>query len=123
MTALAGGVRVIVAYGDDHRSYREVIAVAIRESLPDAEAVACGLDSLGAEIERLDPHVVVCEEPNIVGADSRPAWVELPVEPERPVRICIDGQRSEVANLPFGELLSVVDRAARFVPAGTLGGC
>lgn len=123
MTALAGGVRVIVAYGDDHRSYREVIAVAIRESLPDAEAVACGLDSLAEEVQRLDPHVVVCEEPNVVDADRRPAWVELPVEPERPTRICIDGQRFEVANLPFGELLSVVDRAARSVPAGVLGGC
>jgi hypothetical protein len=119
----AGGVRVLVAYGESHRSYREVLAEAIRVSLPDVEVVACGLDSIGEEMVRLEPHVVVCEAPNTVDADIRPAWVELPVDPERPARICIDGQRSEVTNLAFEELLSVVDRAARSVLAGKPAGC
>lgn len=100
-----------------------MIAEAIRESLLGTEVVACGLDSLAEEMARLDPHVVVCEEPSTGDAGSGPAWVELPVDPERPARICIDGQSFEVTNLAFGDLLSVVDRAARSVLAGKPDGC
>lgn len=120
----APGIRVIVSYGESHRSYREVIAEAIRESLPGAESVTdCGLCVLWKEISRLDPHVVVCEEPNTAEPGRRPAWVELPVESESPARISIDGRVSEVPNPSFGELLAIVDRAARSVANGEAGGC
>lgn len=122
MTARSGA-RVLVAYGEDHRSYREVLAEAIRVSLPGTVAAACGLASLGEEIGRFDPHVVVCEAPNTLDTNLRPAWVELPVDPEHPTRICVDGGISETTNLSFGDLLSVVDRAARSALAGNPGGC
>ena len=72
-----------------------------------------GLDTLADEIARFDPYLVVCSRSNTVDSNGRPAWFELPPDPERLAEICIDGRRSEVANPTLEELLWVVNETER----------
>jgi hypothetical protein len=58
---------------------------------------------------------VVCSRPNTVDPNGRPAWFELPLDPERLAEICIDGQRSETANPTLEELLRVIDETERLL--------
>jgi F420-dependent methylenetetrahydromethanopterin dehydrogenase len=99
----------LVAFEDEYRAYREAIAAAIRVLRPRAQVESAGLDALAQEVERLDPHLVVCSRPNTVEPGSRPAWVELPTDPTRPARVCVGGRYSERTNPTLEVLVGVVD--------------
>jgi hypothetical protein len=73
------------------------MASAVRTHRPHIEVVAAGLATLGEEVRRFDPHLVICSQPNTVEPGSSPAWVELPPNPERLAEVCIDGQSFEAA--------------------------
>src|SRR5688500_13436417 len=89
-------MRVLLAFEDDYRAYRGVIAAAIQILRPQAEAVeTAGLEALREEIERFAPQLVICSRPNTVDPGGRPAWVELPMDPLRPTRVCVGGRYSE----------------------------
>jgi hypothetical protein len=62
-------MRVLVAFEDDYRSYRDVIAAGIRILRPHAEVETTALELLGKRIEHFDPQLVVCSRPNTL--DSR----------------------------------------------------
>ena len=68
--------------------------------------------SLGEEVARFDPPPGNLQ-PNTVDPGGRPAWVELPPDPERLAETCLDGERSEVINPALDELLSLVDETER----------
>src|SRR5919112_5991807 len=106
-------IRVLLAYEDEYRAYREVISAGIQIVRPHVEVEISSLEALGESIERFDPHLVICSQPNTVDPGGRPAWVELPPDPERLAEICLDGERSEVINPALDELLSVVDETER----------
>ena len=88
------------------------MASAVRTYRPHIEVVAAGLGGLGEEVARFDPPPGNLQ-PNTVDPGGRPAWVELPPDPERLVEICLDGERSEVINPALDELLSLVDETKR----------
>ena len=89
------------------------MASAVRAHRPHTEVVATELGCIGEEVERFDPELVICSQPNTVDPGGRPAWVELPPAPERLAEICLDGERSEVLNPTLEELLSVEDETER----------
>ncbi len=101
--------RILVAFEDEYLAYREVIAAAIRVLRPGAQVESANLEVLAQEVERLDPHVVICGRPNTVDPGGRPAWVVLPTDPTRPARICVGGRYWEQANPTVEVLLGVVD--------------
>ena len=101
--------RILIAFEDEYRAYREVIAVVIRVRRPHAQVETTGLEALAQEIGRLDPHLVVCSLPNTVDPGGRPAWVELPIDPTRRARVCVCGHYSERTNPTMEVLLRVVD--------------
>ena len=71
-----------------------------------------GLEELEGELARLDPQVVICSRPEPAGAGARQeAWVELPLEPIRPMQVRRGGRRSEAADPTLEALLAVVDEA------------
>ena len=112
---LRGGVsetRVLIAFEDEYRTYREFMASAVRTHRPHIEVVAAGLGGLGEEVARFDP-LPGNLQPNTVDPGGRPAWVELPPDPERLAEICLEGERSEVINPALDELLSLVDETER----------
>jgi len=57
-------VRVLVAFEDDYRSYREVIAAGIHMLRPRTEVATAPIGKLEEQIERFDPQLVVCSRPN-----------------------------------------------------------
>ena len=53
-------MRVLIVYEDSHRSYGEALLSALRASRPGLEVALAPLRELEAELERVDPHLVVC---------------------------------------------------------------
>ncbi len=60
---------------------------------------------------RLKPFLVICDRP--CDHDSVPAWVELSIEPSLSTRVRLYGQRRELINPTFEDLIEVVDEAER----------
>lgn len=107
--------RALVAFEEQYRAYREFIASAIQTYRPHVEVAVARLDILNDEVTSFDPHLVICSQPNSAGSNGRPAWVELPPDPGRSAKLCLDGQRSETANPALEELLRVVDDTERLI--------
>ncbi len=114
----------MVAFEDEYRAYGEAIASAIRGSRQRVEVAVAELGTLGAEVVRLDPDLVICSRPNTVDPGGRPAWVELSADPDQPSRICVGGRRSESRNPSFEELLSAIDELEGLIETNRVpGGC
>jgi len=106
---------ILVVFEDNHRAYREVIAATIRVLRPHAKAETAALEELGERIERFDPQVVICTQPNTVDPRGRPAWVELSVDPLQPTKICVGGRYSERTNPNLDVLLAVIDEVEELI--------
>ena len=65
------------------------------------------------EIARFDPYLVSCSRLNTVPLNSRPAWVEFPLDADQLAAICLDGEYWESYNPGLDELLSIVDETER----------
>jgi hypothetical protein len=112
-------MRVLVAFEDDYRSYRETIAAAIQGLRPGLEVDSVALGGLEEELARLDPQVVVCGRPNAPVPDDAsgdaggrgPTWITLPTDDLRqPAEIFYaDGGHRETRELLMPELLVVLD--------------
>jgi hypothetical protein len=103
---------VLIAIEDGYRAYREVIAAGIGALRPGVEVTSVGLEGLEGELARLDPRVVICSGPEPAGASAgREAWVELPLEPIRPMKVRRGGGQSESSDSTLEALLAVVDGA------------
>ena len=115
---------ILVAFEADYRAYREVIAAAIRILRPHAEVETTTLDTLGDEVGRFDPELVICTRPNTVDPGGRIAWVELSVDPTRPTKVCVGGRYSESTNPRLEVLLAVIDEVEELIQTNTnLKGC
>lgn len=102
-------VRVLVAFEDDYRSYREVIAAGICVLRPRAEVETAPMRELEDQIERFDPQLVICSRPNTLASRRCVGWVELPLDPTRPTKICVAGRYSKRTNPAIDVLISVID--------------
>ena len=71
-------LRVLVAFEDARRAYREAIASAIGELRPAFEVRPASLADIGRELGRFDPHVVVCGGPGRPDPDNGAARVGRP---------------------------------------------
>jgi hypothetical protein len=109
-------MRVLVAFGDEHHAYREVIAAGIGLLRPQVKVSTAAPADLDAALGRFDPQVVVCGVPGRSDPGGVPGWVELPLEVGRPARIRVgDFRRREVVGLSLEELLAIVDEAEELV--------
>jgi F420-dependent methylenetetrahydromethanopterin dehydrogenase len=110
---------ILVAFEEDYRTYRDVIAAGIRILRPRAEVETASLEALGASIERFNPELVICTRPNSVGPGVRPAWVEISVDPTQPTKLCVSGRYSESTNPTLELLLAVIDEVEELVQTNT----
>jgi hypothetical protein len=111
-----GEIRVLVAFEDDYRVYRDVIASAISISRPHIEVATAGLGTLTEEMLRFDPQMVVCSLPNTLDPTGKLAWVELSLDSVYPARVYLAGRYSERRSHPALEmLLEVIDEAEEIV--------
>ena len=104
-----------MALEDEYRIYRDMIAAAIAVLRPQSEVETTGLDDLGEQVRRFDPQVVVCSHPNTVDPGGRLAWVELPLDPTRPTKICVGGCYSELSSPALEVLLGVIEETEKLV--------
>ena len=120
----ANGVKVLISYEESHLSYRDIVAEVIRELRPQAEVRTVYLRALGDEIERVDPHLVICSRPNTLDPGGRAAWVKLAAEPEDTSEACVAGRRRVLENPGLEVLLDIVDETAEMVRGHRVpGGC
>lgn len=116
-------IRVLVAFENECRIFRDAIAEALRIHRPRVEVAAAELGALRSKVAHFDPHLVICSRPNTL-EHNRLAWIELPPGPGRLAEICLDSQRSQVANPVLDELLRVVDETERLIRTKQyLGNC
>jgi hypothetical protein len=117
-------MRLLIAFEDSHNLYSDAMERAIRDSRPHLEIEIARTSELEAEIERFDPHMVLCERPNPAQPGGRGAWVKSSYEPGESSEVCLDGQRWELDNPTMGELLAIIDETERLVLTGRdLEGC
>jgi hypothetical protein len=108
-------MRILVAFGDEYRAYREVIAAGIRVLRPQVEVATATPAEVEGEVGRFDPRVVVCGASVPADPGDVPVWVELPVEPQRPARIRVGARQRTSVNLDLEGLLAIVDEAEELV--------
>ncbi len=114
------GMRIVVA--NEPAAYREVLAASFQLLRPDVEVITLEPHDLDREIERLDPHLVVCSRLT-EAVKSRPlAWVLLYPDGTSNSRslICIAGECVEVDSIKLGDLLATIDQV-RLLPQLRLG--
>jgi hypothetical protein len=132
-------LRVLVSFDDTHRSYRILIARALRKLRPHLEVRHAPLDDFDAQLRFFEPHVVVCSLPNSAaegeanGAEdpiasarsaSRGAWVMAPIDTSRSAEICLDGEVWNTDGPYLSEVLEIIDEAeARLHEGRLVGGC
>ena len=118
------GMCVLVAFEDEYGLYREAVMRIVRNLRPHLEVRVSNPDALGAAIPRLDPILVICNRPNTISPNGRPAWFELRPEPEGFGLLCIDGEYSQIPNPALDELLLAIDEAQELARAKEeLGNC
>jgi hypothetical protein len=109
-----------VALEGDYHAYRDMITAGVRVLRPHVEVETVELEVLEKEMKRVDPHLVICDQPNSVSSGSSLAWVELPVHPTRPMKVWIGSRCSERATPTLEALLSVIDEVEGLVRHGSI---
>jgi hypothetical protein len=123
----APGMRVLVAFEDVRRLYRDVFARALRELRPAHTVRSASLVEIERVLGRFDPHVVVCSQPNGTHPPGSGAWVHIPTDDgledgERLAEICLEGDRWRTEGPPLSELLAVIDETCERLRQGSLSG-
>ncbi len=104
-------MRILVAFEDEYRAFRDAIALVLRTLRPGDEVEAAGLWVIGERLARFDPHLVIASVPNAFDPGGRAAWVELSPDPDRPSKVCVGGRHSEASNPSMEDLVSVAEEA------------
>ncbi len=108
-------MRVLLAFEDEYRAYMEAMAAALRTFRPEVEVALTEGRSLEAELERLDPQLLISSPPlpeNPVD-EELVARIELSPEPDQASRFRVRERRWESMNPTLGEILPVVDETKR----------
>ena len=106
------------------RLYRETLALSIHRRHPDFDVLLALPWALDGRAERFDPQLVVCSRPNTLASRRCAAWVELPLDPTRPTKICVAGRCSKRINPPIAVLLAVIDEVEQLLQTNNdLDGC
>jgi hypothetical protein len=109
MKAGVVAIRVLVAFDNAYRAYREVIGAAIRVLRPQVEVTTTDLDDLEAEVARLDPQVVISSRDKPASLPPVVTWAKVPIEPG-----------SQTSDVTLEMLLAVVDRVEKPSSPGSL---
>lgn len=108
-------MRILVAFEDEYRGLRELIAFAFRGARPGDEVEAVPLGALREGVARFDPHLVISSVPNAGDPVRTVAWVQLSPDPDFPSGVCVGGRRWEAPNPSLKSLLSFAEEAEGLV--------
>ena len=121
------GMRVLVAFEDPRRLYRDVFVKAISDLRPTLTVRSASLEELERVLGRYDPHVVISSQPNGTHPAGSGAWVHIPTDDEkadddRLAEICLEGKRWKSDGPRLSELLEVIDETQERLREGSLSG-
>jgi hypothetical protein len=108
-------MRVLIAFEDDYRMYREMIAAAIKMMRPRAVVVSTEVNKLETEARLFVPDLIICSVPRIVNHISALAWIQLSPYPQQRTRIWIEERYEEALNPGMGDIVSAVDEVETLV--------
>lgn len=97
--------RILVA--NELTSYRETIAVVIRDLHPNVEVFEVESEKLDREVARLRPDLVICSRVTPMVRDVVANWVELYPDCEPFSTLCIGGERTAMKDIQLSDLLSL----------------
>jgi len=100
--------RILMA--NELASYRQSIALVLRELRPDVEVIEADYCSLNQQVLRMSPDLVICSRVTSLVKERVPNWVELYPDCEPLSTFCIGGETSTMDEVQLSNLLSVVDR-------------
>ena len=92
--------------------------MGVGHARPSHEVSMVEPEAIGRQLGRLDPDLVFAPWPNTLAPGAHPAWVEFTPYEMPQAKICVVGRTTELAEVDFDDLLSVVDEVAAVV-AGT----
>jgi hypothetical protein len=103
-----------ILVANEPRSYRDVIADALRVQRPHLQVIVAEPEDLDREVVRLSPNMVLCSRLTAAVETHALAWVVLYPNAETRAVISIAGHcRTVGTDLPFPHLLSVIDEVER----------
>lgn len=103
-----------MAFEDGYDIYRDVIASVIETLRPHVEVTTARLETLEAELARLEPQMVICGRSETADPpNDRLAWVEIPMDPVRPAKIYLGGRTSESHGPTLETLLKIIDEVSK----------
>ena len=100
--------RVLMA--NELTSYRQTIALVLREMRPDVEVIEADSGALNQQVLRVSPDLVICSRVTSVVKDRVPNWIELYPECQTLSTFCIGGERQTMDDVQLSDLLSLMDR-------------
>ena len=104
-------MRVLVAFEDDYRAYREVLAVGFRILHDQYEVTTSTIGELEEAIQRFRPDVVICGGPEDAEAAGVLGWIELNVDPTKPTKVRLGACRWEQTNPDLEALAGILSKA------------
>jgi len=99
------GARILVA--NELTSYRQTIAMVLRELYPDHEVIEATSEAMDGEVARLDPDLVICSRVTSVVERRVANWVELYPECKPYSTFCEGGVRKTKQDPQLSDLLSL----------------
>jgi hypothetical protein len=108
-------MRVLIAFEDDYRIYREMIAAAIEMVRPRVEVLTTEVNKLETEATHFVPDLIICSVPRIVNHISARAWIQLSPDPQQWTRIWIEERYEEALDPGMGDIVSAVDEVGKLV--------
>lgn len=100
-----GARRIIVA--NELTSYRQAIAITIRELRPEVEVFEAEPDVLDGEVARLGPDLVICSRVTCTVEQRATNWVELYPNCKSYSTFCVGGERRAREEVQLSDLLSL----------------
>lgn len=104
------GIRILLAFEEDYRSYREVIAATIRVLRPHVEVSTTDPEGLEREVARLRPQLIVSCRPKATFRSPTMAWIKVASDkPTRPSEVWLGQDRWETVDPVMKTITQIVD--------------
>ena len=109
-TRVRSGISILLAFEEDYRSYRGVLAAAIRVLRPHVEVSTTDPEGLEREVARLRPQLIVSSRPKTTVRSPTMAWINVASDkPTQPSEIWLGQDRWETADPVMKTITQTVD--------------
>ena len=109
-TRVGSDIRILLAFEKDYRSYREVIAAAIRVLRPHVEVATTDPEGLEREAARWCPQLIVSSRSKTTLQSPTMAWIKVASDkPTQPSEVWLGQDRWETADPVMKTITQTVD--------------